>query len=294
MGVVVENSSQEVAMRTKLAGTLDLGVGLAVWSCGSDDATPTRSDASAGSGGSLTGSGGVPTGGVGIGGAETGGYASAAGGLAGAGATGGAAGGTGGVTGGTGGVAGGTGGDSTGGTDTGGTGVGGDLSTGGTGGDSSGGGAGETTPTAQEAAAGMGKGYNLGQMFESTQHPRTLAKASAKIDAYYERGFRNVRIPITWTENEAGPWQRGSLTVWISAGKIKGWGPQAPTAKARRTGALLEPSHRDSLDCGYGLPPCAAPDGGVPSVPVQAGAARLSTRSIDLIQANIVAAGYGR
>lgn len=46
----------------------------------------------------------------------------------------------------------------------------------------------------------MGKGFNLGQMFESTQHPRTLAKASAKIDAYYAKGFRNVRIPITWTE----------------------------------------------------------------------------------------------
>jgi endoglucanase len=58
--------------------------------------------------------------------------------------------------------------------------------------------------TAVEAAAAMGKGFNLGQMFESTQHPRTLAKASAKIDAYYERGFRNVRIPITWTENVGG------------------------------------------------------------------------------------------
>jgi endoglucanase len=31
-----------------------------------------------------------------------------------------------------------------------------------------------------------------------------LAKASAKIDAYHDRGFRNVRIPITWTENIGG------------------------------------------------------------------------------------------
>jgi endoglucanase len=58
--------------------------------------------------------------------------------------------------------------------------------------------------TASEAAAAMGKGFNLGQMFESTQHPRTLAKASAKVDAYYDRGFRNVRIPITWTESVGG------------------------------------------------------------------------------------------
>jgi len=50
----------------------------------------------------------------------------------------------------------------------------------------------------------MGRGVNLGQMFESTQHPRTLETASAKIDAYYERGFRNLRIPITWTEPVGG------------------------------------------------------------------------------------------
>ncbi|HEU5077393.1 MAG TPA: cellulase family glycosylhydrolase [Polyangiaceae bacterium] len=58
--------------------------------------------------------------------------------------------------------------------------------------------------TAAEAAAAMGRGVNLGQMFESTQHSRTLAAASAKIDAYYARGFRNIRIPITWTEPVGG------------------------------------------------------------------------------------------
>lgn len=50
----------------------------------------------------------------------------------------------------------------------------------------------------------MGRGFNLGQMFENTQHPRTFEAAMAKIDAYYERGFRNVRIPITWTEEVGG------------------------------------------------------------------------------------------
>ncbi len=106
----------------------------------------------------------------------------------------------------------------------GGTNTGGDLGDGatnsggnvGSGGTNSGGGMGmgtggepippvdEENPTAIEAARGMGKGFNLGQMFESTQHPTTLAAAKAKIDAYYARGFRNVRIPITWTEAIGG------------------------------------------------------------------------------------------
>jgi len=69
-------------------------------------------------------------------------------------------------------------------------------------------GAGNVDPTgpitATAAAAAMGKGFNLGQMFESTQHPPTLASASAKIDAYYDKGFRTVRIPVTWTEATNG------------------------------------------------------------------------------------------
>lgn len=58
--------------------------------------------------------------------------------------------------------------------------------------------------TAAKAAMAMGRGVNLGQMFESTQHPRTLDAAAAKIDAYYARGFRNIRIPVTWTEPVGG------------------------------------------------------------------------------------------
>src|SRR5690606_2897592 len=51
----------------------------------------------------------------------------------------------------------------------------------GSGGNESGSGGGPPSdPTAaQLAAAAMGRGVNLGQMFESTQHPRTLAAASA-------------------------------------------------------------------------------------------------------------------
>lgn len=58
--------------------------------------------------------------------------------------------------------------------------------------------------SATEAAARMGKGVNLGQMFDNTQHAPTLANAKPKIDAYYARGFRNVRIPVTWTEDVSG------------------------------------------------------------------------------------------
>lgn len=67
--------------------------------------------------------------------------------------------------------------------------------------------------TAIDAAAEMGKGVNIGQTFESTQNERTLAAVSAKIDAYYSKGFRNVRIPITWTEQVGGDLLVGSATV---------------------------------------------------------------------------------
>lgn len=67
--------------------------------------------------------------------------------------------------------------------------------------------------SAVDAAAEMGMGVNIGQTFESTQNERTLAAVSAKIDAYYSKGFRNVRIPITWTEKVGGDLLVGSATV---------------------------------------------------------------------------------
>lgn len=71
------------------------------------------------------------------------------------------------------------------------------------------GGDGNTTPdptalTAARAVEAMGRGFNLGQMFENTQHPRTFEAARSKLDAYYAKGFRTVRIPITWTEPVGG------------------------------------------------------------------------------------------
>ncbi|MCP2679823.1 glycoside hydrolase family 5 protein [Maricaulaceae bacterium NA33B04] len=58
--------------------------------------------------------------------------------------------------------------------------------------------------TAREAADRMGRGFNLGQMFDNDQHEPSLANARAKIDAYYALGFRNLRIPVTWTEEIDG------------------------------------------------------------------------------------------
>jgi len=57
---------------------------------------------------------------------------------------------------------------------------------------------------ARKAAEGMGTGFNLGQMFDNDQHPRTFDAAAQKIDAYYDLGYRHVRIPVTWTEEIAG------------------------------------------------------------------------------------------
>jgi hypothetical protein len=59
----------------------------------------------------------------------------------------------------------------------------------------------------------MGKGFNLGQTFEATQNDRTLATSTAKIDAYYAKGFRIVRIPITWTEPVGGDLLVNDATV---------------------------------------------------------------------------------
>lgn len=58
----------------------------------------------------------------------------------------------------------------------------------------------------------MGAGFNLGNMFEGDQNTSTFLTAKPKIDAYYAKGFRNVRIPITWTENVDGTRLANELT----------------------------------------------------------------------------------
>lgn len=66
--------------------------------------------------------------------------------------------------------------------------------------------------TAQQAAVDMGAGFNLGNVFEGNQNASTFALSKPKIDAYYAKGFRNVRIPITWTENIDGTRLANQLT----------------------------------------------------------------------------------
>jgi len=90
------------------------------------------------------------------------------------------------------------------------SGSGGTISTGGSSGS---GGTVGTAITAAKAAASMGRGFNLGQTFEATQNDRTLATSTAKIDAYYAKGFRIVRIPITWTEPVGGDLLVNDATV---------------------------------------------------------------------------------
>lgn len=59
---------------------------------------------------------------------------------------------------------------------------------------------GELWKTASQAIEEMGAGFNLGNTFEGDQNPSSFANSKPKIDAYYAKGFRNLRIPITWTE----------------------------------------------------------------------------------------------
>jgi len=64
--------------------------------------------------------------------------------------------------------------------------------------------AGDSWLAAHQAIDAMGAGFNLGNTFEGDQNPSSFANSKLKIDAYYAKGFRNVRIPITWTENVDG------------------------------------------------------------------------------------------
>ncbi len=91
-------------------------------------------------------------------------------------------------------------------------------------------------PTARAAADAMGKGFNLGQMFDNSQHPTTLAEAKPKIDAYYARGFRVVRIPVTWTEDVDG-----STLADPQTGRIDHNEPRLKELKAVVDYALAQP-----------------------------------------------------
>jgi endoglucanase len=54
--------------------------------------------------------------------------------------------------------------------------------------------------TAKDAVAAMGRGVNIGQVFETNNgSAREFAPVRDKIDAYYALGFRHVRVPVTWS-----------------------------------------------------------------------------------------------
>ena len=59
-------------------------------------------------------------------------------------------------------------------------------------------------PTAQALSQTMGLGFNIGQVFESTDKSREFAPVRAKIDAYYALGFRTMRLPVTWSKAIGG------------------------------------------------------------------------------------------
>ncbi|MDG0979860.1 MAG: cellulase family glycosylhydrolase, partial [Halieaceae bacterium] len=59
-------------------------------------------------------------------------------------------------------------------------------------------------PTAVALSQAMGLGFNIGQVFESTDQPREFAPVRAKIDAYYALGFRTMRLPVTWSKAIGG------------------------------------------------------------------------------------------
>jgi endoglucanase len=44
----------------------------------------------------------------------------------------------------------------------------------------------------------IGTGINLGQTFENHDHPRDASSVSPRILAYSQKGFKSIRIPVTW------------------------------------------------------------------------------------------------
>jgi len=62
----------------------------------------------------------------------------------------------------------------------------------------------DTWPTAAEVLGAMGRGINLGNVYDAYRgevwNDPSVATQSARIDSLYAAGFTNVRIPVTWGE----------------------------------------------------------------------------------------------
>lgn len=52
--------------------------------------------------------------------------------------------------------------------------------------------------TPLELAKAMGTGWNAGQLFDNNDRSRDPAKVRPIIKAYWDKGFRHMRLPVTW------------------------------------------------------------------------------------------------
>ena len=85
-----------------------------------------------------------------------------------------------------------------------------------------------TAPTALALSQMMGLGFNIGQVFESTDKAREFAPVKAKIDAYYALGFRTIRLPVTWSSPIGGT----TLIQDMTTGAVDAQHPRLGVIKA--------------------------------------------------------------
>jgi endoglucanase len=100
------------------------------------------------------------------------------------------------------------------------------------------------------AATLMTPGFNVGNTFDVDQHPRTLASVGAMIDAYADRGFRMVRLPVRWLGSD---WD-GEPALADATGAVDGAHPRLAAleaivdhALARDVWVVLNTHHEDWL-----------------------------------------------
>lgn len=99
------------------------------------------------------------------------------------------------------------------------------------------GGAPAPTPIlATTAALEMTAGFNVGNTFDTDQHPRTAASVNAMIDAYHAEGFRMVRLPVRWLDSD---WD-GEPALASAAGVVDRTHPRLAVIEAIVDHAIAE------------------------------------------------------
>ncbi len=87
----------------------------------------------------------------------------------------------------------------------------------------------EPSLTGEAVAAMMGLGVNVGQVFESIgANPPLFDPVRAKIDAYYNLGFRTFRLPVTWT----AAIERRALVADATVGQVDTHHPRLAVIRA--------------------------------------------------------------